>query len=216
MILFRILQKNMNNDIVPVQVKGKQSDLQYTLTLETRAEAIDCFNRASKRLLNPKVWHELCGALSASFVLTGAHGEIVTRLAQVNDYLRIEIPAPGSAAGDGYDWVRIEAIDDKTDNNAEQEHFAITVRPCTMPGGATGGDTAHFFEHSATSSFVVERKQNTVTAYYYGRNEVPNTDTERTMDNVRNALVATGGFAGLSEAQWYGLIKGLLQEEIGG
>ena len=46
--------------------------------------------------------------------------------------------------------------------------------------------------------------------------EVPNTATEKGGDNVRNALIASGAIAGLSEAQWTALIKGLLSAEIGG
>jgi len=45
--------------------------------------------------------------------------------------------------------------------------------------------------------------------------KLPNTSTNRTMDNVRNALVAAGASAGLSEAQWSSLTKALPGARIG-
>jgi len=62
---------------------------------------------------------------------------------------------------------------------------------------------------------LVSRNNNEVTASYYGRNETPNTDTGNIGTNVRNALVAFGAFAGLSELQWNSLIKAFLEPEIG-
>lgn len=206
----------MKADIVPANIKGKNTDLQHSVTLPTREEAVKCFNRAHKRLLNPPLWHELCGVLSASFMLIAEDGYDPHRLAEVDDYFRIDTPGPGNIAGNGYDWVRVEAIEDETNAEGEEESFAIRVRASQNPDNKKTTDTAHFFEQSATSSFVITRAGNEVTAFYHGRNELPNTHTDKTTDNVRNALVAFGGFAGLSEAQWYALIKGLLQEEIGG
>jgi hypothetical protein len=72
----------------------------------------------------------------------------------------------------------------------------------------------HFFEDLATSTFVIERIGNPVTARYYGRNELPNTETSEKKDIIRNAIVATGAAAGLSELQWSALLKAFLKEEL--
>ncbi len=203
------------NTLVPENIKGKPVDLSKSASLSTREEALDCFKRAYKRLLNPPVWHQLTGALGAEFLLVNHKGEQLDRLIQPGDYLRINIPGPGSTLGEGYDWVKVEAMEDKTNADAEEESITIRVRACKNPT-TPENDVAHFFQDEATSTFIVQRIGNTVTAYYYGRNELPNTNTSKTTDNIRNTLMAMGAMAGLSELHWSSLIKGLLTKEIGG
>lgn len=203
------------NTLIPENIKGKPVDLNASVSLATREEALDCFKRAYKRLLNPPIWHELSGALSGEFVLVNDKGQEQERLAQVGDYFRIDIPGPGGYLGRGFDWVLVEAIEDKANPDAEEESVGMKVRACENPTG-NEKDTAHFFESDATSTFIIRRKETTVTASYYGRNEIPNTNTDKQTDNVRNTLIALGAMAGLSELQWSALIKGFLTKEIGG
>ena len=91
----------------------------------------------------------------------------------------------------------------------------VETRPCGTPGSATYG-TAHFFRSDATSTFIIERNGSRVTAFYHGRNELPNTATPNLSDNIRNGLVAAGAIMSLSEIQWSALSKGFLTKEIGG
>lgn len=205
----------MDNSFIPVNTEGKENNLEFSKTHDTREEAIDCFKRAHKRLLNPPVWHELGGMLTAEFRLVNRSGEVAERLAQLGDFFEVDLPGPGPTAGDGYDWVEVAGIIEKTDEHAEEEMFGIRLQPAANPNNA-GGDIAHFFKAGASSTFVVSRRGNTVTASYHGRNEVPNTHTEKTIDNIRNGIVATGAVVGLSEAQWSALTKALLEAEIGG
>jgi hypothetical protein len=100
-------------------------------------------------------------------------------------------------------------------SSGQREWTGMKVRPCGNPGSGASG-AAHFFRVGATSTFIIERDGAKVTAYYHGRNEVPNTATPKLADNVRNALVAAGAIVSLSEAQWSVLSKGFLSEEIGG
>src|SRR3978361_440638 len=94
--------------IVPENTSGKQVSLQHSKADETREIALDRFKRASKRLLNFAIWKDLCGIASAKFELIGPEGEEVHRLSKNGDYIRIDIPGPGSSSGNGYDWVKIE------------------------------------------------------------------------------------------------------------
>ena len=137
------------------------------------------------------------------------------RLAQEGDYFRVDIPGPGPSIGGGYDWVRVETIEDLTNPAGEEESFGMKVRPSAAPGGDSG-HTAHFFTGDATSTFLVRRIGNKVMATYHGRNELPNTSTGETKDNIRNSVIAMGAFVGLSELQWSTLIKSFLEDEIGG
>lgn len=201
--------------IIPVHEKGKQNDLEHSETFTTREEAAKCFVRAYKRMFNPRVWHELCGFMSAEVTLFNSDGRPERDLAEINDYYRIDLPGPGTKAGDGYDWVKVEAIEDHHDAGAETEWMGMRLRPASNPQNSNG-DTAHFFQNTATSTFVIVREDNIVTASYHGRNEQPNIDTSSTVDNMRNAVVTSGAMAGFSELQWSKLIKEFLQAEIGG
>jgi hypothetical protein len=162
------------------------------------------------RLLDVNKWHEYAGAASAKFFLTNQSGEELARTAQVGDFIRIDLPAaPGNKEGDGYDWVYIEAIEDKSDSQGAIESIAMRVRPSAKP--TSGENVAHFFKDNATSSFVVERNGRTLSAGEFGRNEVPNTEPDSFMDKVRNVLVGTTAIAGASNIQWKSLVKGLIE-----
>lgn len=205
----------MEENLLPENKQGKATDLAKSVTLNTEEAARDCFKRAYKRLLNPPVWHELTRNFGASFLLTDDEGHEVDRLAKEGDKIRIDIPGPGNAAGHGYDWVTVEKMLDHANPNLSIESYGLTLRSAAAPND-DDGKTAHFFKSGATSTFIIERVNNTVTASYFGRNEVPNTNTGNFPNNVRNAIVAMGAFAGLSELQWTALINGFLQPEIGG
>ena len=205
----------VENILIPENTVGKQSNFTHSVTLPAREEALDTFKRAYKRMLNPGIWHKLAGFASAEFHLMGNKGAELRRLAQVGDYFKIDIPGPGPAAGDGYDWVKVMVIENKANPSGEEEIVGMQLRPCQNPQKA-GKDTAHFFQGKASSTFLIVRKDNTVTASYHGRNEVSNTSTENALDNVRNSVVALGAAAGLSEAQWSALIKAFPAPEIGG
>ena len=202
-----------NASIDPENTKGKSVDLEEKVIEKNPEEGINTFNRACSRLLNPPIWHQLAGTLSAEFELQSPEARNAERLAQVDDYLRINIPAPGNSAGDGYDWVKVEAIEENSLPDAEAS-FAIRLRSSANPAHTEKG-TAHFFKEDATSTFIVKRNGNWVTASYHGRNEVPNTEGDIT-DKIRNTVVASGAALGLSELHWKALLKGLLQKEIGG
>jgi hypothetical protein len=205
----------MEHILIPLKQKGKNTDLQESRTLSDRDHARECFKRACKRMLNPPLWHKLAGKASADFRVTGRNGEEEHRLVETGDFLRIDVPGPGPSAGNGYDWVQVELIDDGTDPDAEEESMGLKLRASAEPGNEKNG-TAHFLDSDATSSFIIQRVGNTVTASYYGRNERGNTSTHHVMDNIRNSIIALGALAGLSEMQWSSLIKAFLQEEIGG
>ena len=138
--------------------------------------------------------------------------DATNRLAQINDYLLIDIPRP--VAGNGYDWVQVENIAENVDASAEQS-FGMTLKATPNPDKPEQG-IAHFFGEDATSTFIVKRNSNTVTTSYHGRNELPNTKKATFPDKIRNSIIAARALAGISELQWKALIKGLLRKEIGG
>lgn len=198
---------------VPENIEGKPVDIEYKVTEKDLLAAQTTYNRVCKRLLNPPVWKQLAGSLSAEFALFSPDNQPAERLIEKGDYLRIDIPGPGSKAGEGYDWVRVEALQDGVAANAD-ESFGIKLRSSKNPANP-GDGTAHFFTENASSTFIVKRQGLTVAMCYYGRNELPNTNNDSMVDKVRNSLVAAGALAGMSNLQWNALAKGLLSDEIG-
>jgi hypothetical protein len=197
--------------IVPDQQTGGKTDVEESVACNDEQEARDFFRIVKERLQNVNRWHDSAGKLSADFHLTDASGDEVSRLVQEGDYIRIKIPAPGTKAGEGYDWVKVEKIEDKTNDTGDHEAYGMTVRPASHPNNSKE-DTAHFFEDKATSSFLVKRTGNEITGAVRGRNEVPNTATGLPLDKARNALVGVGAVVGLSNPNWKSVVNGWLRK----
>ena len=198
--------------LVPKQKKGAKSDTFHSVKLKTPKEAEAFFKLAKKRLLDVSNWYKLCGLGSATFTLTDSMGNKVSRLAKQGDHLKIDIPAPGSKTGDGYDWVRVEAIENRNDPLNDYEELSMRARPAKNPKD-NAEETAHFFQHEATSTFIVIREKNIVQAEIHGRNELPNVQQETKLDTLRNAVMALGAMLGFSKFQWKKLAKGLVSQK---
>ncbi len=192
---------------IPVQETGAATDVIEKKNFDSLANARSAFLQARDLLLDVNNWHTLCGAASSKFILTDSDGKEIQRNAQEGDHFKIDVPGPGSATGEGYDWVKIECIEEKINGN--EGVVCITVRPATNPNNANP-DIAHFFTEEASSSFVVRQKGLEVNAEVHGRNEKPNTNAEQKIDKIRNFLFGIGATAGASKLQWTSLVKGLL------
>lgn len=204
-------RKTLVSPEVPPQYTGKPLDLESRTSLPDESSARMFFETAKRRLLDVNHWYEIAELSVAVFVLTDEHGgEAVKSRAAEGDKVRIDIPGPGPSVGDGYDWVAVEQITETA--GPETERCSITLRPTANPL-KTETDTAHFFKDAATSTLIVERNGREVIARYHGRNEVANTETESTIDNVRNAMVGAGAKLGLSYPQWKSLVEGLVKPE---
>lgn len=198
---------------LPEKEEGTQKDIETKETTPTVEEAKQLFEKAKKRLLHVNYWDKLCGKASAVFTLTDEHGREVEGEPKEGFHFRIDIPAPGTKTGNGFDWVRVETIEQKEDANEDREFLLMRVRPSSNPL-TDGNDVAHFFSDKATSNFLVLREKNVVTAAVLGRNEVVNTEgTTSWLDKLRNAVVGTGAVGGLSYPQWKSLVNGLLDKK---
>ena len=199
-----------NNNAIPEQRTGLKTDVQHEVECKASEQAIVLFNVAKQRLLNVSNWKTICGSPSADFQLTDSSGHNVTRPAQRGDKFRIDIPAPGTHAGDGFDWVEVEEITEQHDGT--NEIIAMRVRPCPNPlTPPDENDTADFYTSEATSTFTVKRRGNMVSAEVHGRNEKPNTETHSIVDKARNALIALPATTGLAKVQWSRLVEGWME-----
>lgn len=195
--------------IVPGQETGASSSNEFSRDCKTKEEAMKVFENAASRLLDVNNWKKISGNPSAVFQLTDEHGVPVHRPARLGDHFRISIPGPGNIAGDGDDWVQVEAIEHSS--NEDESTIAMRVGPTDNPS-SDKKEVAHFFSGEATSSFSIVRKGKRVTASVQGRNEKPNLSAENIIDKLRNLVVGAGAMAGLNRPQWQGLVRGLLKE----
>ena len=208
------MNKAQKNEAIPHNEKGKFVDVEDAVVESSIEEAVDTFNRASARLLNPPIWQQLTPGMNAIFAISLPGEDKVERLLQAGDYISIDIPGPGPAAGKGFDWVKVETIEENTAPGSS-DSLAVCLRASSNPH-TPDAEIAHFFDQDATSTFVVKRNGTEVIFSYHGRNEVPNTSDVKVLDKLRNAVVALGAQAGLSEVFWKKLARGMLQKEIGG
>jgi hypothetical protein len=194
---------------VPEQKEGGKTDAEYSKEAVGTTAAHDLFLQSRERLLNINEWDKIAGALSAVFKLTDSNGREITGKAKVGDFIKIDIPGPGTKAGKGFDWVRIEVIEENHNDSSQMESLLVRVRPCDNPTN-NKEDVAHFFTNKASSSFTLQRDGITVTAGVHGRNEVPNTKTESLYDKTRNSTIAVAAIVGLNAPQWKSLVKGIM------
>jgi hypothetical protein len=143
--------------MIPKQEEGGSSNTESEQHLSSEEKAKEFYEVVRARLLHVNRWQDHAGPASASFQLLDKTGKEADRIVQAGDYFQITVPGPGPVAGDGKDFVQVEAISD-TENEV-----AIKVRPAPSPLN-NQEDVAHFFKEEATSSFVVKREGSKVIA----------------------------------------------------
>jgi hypothetical protein len=195
-------------EVVPAQKTGQSSFTHSLLNCRNNNHAKECYTIASTRLRNVNKWNEYAGKPTASFQLFDETGNAVNRPVQKADYLRISIPGPDNPEGDGADWVQVKQIGEKAID--ERELTFITVGAASNPL-VKDSTTSHFFDRPATSTFMIYRKQLTIMAAVFGRNEHSNQNSSNFITRVRNWFVYIGAQLGLANLQWKALTLGLLK-----
>lgn len=183
---------------IPSQQTGSRHDTVSMRCLDGDAEADAFYRKALSRMQDINYWHELSKDIKADFIHCDEQGQKVKGKPVVGHYIKIDIPGPGNPSGEGYDWVKIVDVQEGT---APDPFFAMTVHPTANPT-SDDGQTAHFYEDKASSTFIVKRLGNCVLAAVHGRNEQDNTDTGPLLDRTRNKLIAVGAKLGLGAIQW--------------
>jgi hypothetical protein len=115
--------------IIPMQVAGEQTDIVEEKQATELEEAHRYFMDARKRLLDINNWGEIIEGVTCSFTLIGTDSLVKKGIPAVGGYFRIDISGPGSSAGKGYDWVKVELLEDAVAPEASFEFTAIRVRP---------------------------------------------------------------------------------------
>ncbi|MFD0751260.1 hypothetical protein ACFQZS_14000 [Mucilaginibacter calamicampi] len=197
---------------IPQQKTGRATDFTADREFDDRQSAHKAFKQAASRLLTINQWQQYAGAGSSKFCLTNNEGQELNGFAKEGLLISIDLPVPGSNAGDGLEWVTIERIEVIEDAKADEEFISITVRPVPDPH-KTDTQIAHFYKDLTTNTFIVKRSHNKVIAGAHGRNETPNNEDVDLHDKVRNTIVALTARIGLAGPQWKMLVNGLLDGE---
>lgn len=202
-------EKNYSG-VIPDNHTGKIIDAVESIELSSPTEAKELFQVVRHRLLDVNNWEHFAGAGSAGFQLVDSDGIEVNRPLQKGDFFKIDIPGPGPAAGNGYDWVKVEALEEYS--SADVESLGIRVRPTLSPLN-NNTDVAHFYSPDSTSSFTVTREGTKITAGIYDRNTKPNKAAGSLIDKLRDVVVGSGAVTAFSKVQWKQLAVGLLRLE---
>ncbi|AIM37255.1 hypothetical protein KO02_11550 [Sphingobacterium sp. ML3W] len=197
-------------NIIPTQKEGNKLDCFETVEFSTTEIASEAFIVASHNLLAINDWHHIAELPAAVFILVDNKGNTLHRPLQLHDYIKIDIPGPGLPRTKGYDWVNVVHMESKDMN--EFKILSVSLKPCPDPTNPDNKETAHFFEGLATSTLIVEQRNNSLLFEYAGRNEVLNTANDHIVDNVRNFMVGLGAVMGASYPQWKALIKGFAND----
>jgi len=203
-------KNNTEKKSVPDQYVGKHTGAQHDVTIDSVEGAKKFFQESKKRFLDINNWDKYAGIGSADFKLTDDKGSLIDRMPKEGDYIRINLPGPGPTAGDGFDWVRIELIEEKTTDNSE--YILMKTRPAQQPDSEKE-EVAHFYTEAASSNFILQREGNIVSAAEKGRNEVPNDEEPNILDRLRNAVVSFTASRGAAYPQWKALTKGFLENK---
>jgi hypothetical protein len=202
------MQKKDYSGVTPEQYDGGKIDTASSAEFQSVDEAKAFYRAVKLRLLNVNEWQKLAGKLLASFQVTDELGNPLNRMVKEGDYIKIDIPGPGSKSGDGFDWVHVEAIDETVTDDIES--IGMRVRPAPNPQKEPG-DVSHFYSQQATSNFIVTREGTKLTAAIYDRNVEPNQDAENLSDKVRHVLTGAGAMTLFSKIQWKELANGLIK-----
>ncbi|KAA6437031.1 hypothetical protein FEM33_20125 [Dyadobacter flavalbus] len=202
-------EKNYTN-VIPGQQEGEVINAESSVETENIHTAKKLFERAKLKLMDVNNWQKQAGEALAAFQLTDAEGNDVAGPVKEGYHFKIDVPGPGSKAGEGFDWVTVEKMEEY--NSGDIESIGIRVRPASNPT-TDNDETAHFYSSDSTSTFTVTREGNKVTAAVYDRNTKANAESEGIIDKIRDVLVGTAGIATFSKIQWKNLTNGLLEQD---
>ncbi len=191
---------------IPTQEEGRQSDIVEQRSFATAQLAREAFLLARNRLLDINYWGRISAGLSADFSLLDETGNKLERAPLPKDFIRIDLPGPGSLAGHGYDWVQIEAVEE-SEADTWRQAVLLRVRPSQDPSLPEG--PAHFFDPRASSTFLLERTGQVLRAGIHGRNEQPAVAAKK-IDTLRNTVVSELAALGAAAIQWKKLANAIL------
>jgi hypothetical protein len=198
---------DLGEKIIPEQKTGMAIEVSADVVAKANHEATELFKMAVSRLQQINDWDKIAVGLSATFTLVNEKGEKLMRSPEKGDYFKIDIPVPGTKSGDGFDWVQVEEIIET--DNGDTESYGFRVRPAGNPCKPSD-ETAHFYSSESSSTFLITRNYNAVSAKIFDRNTKPNLEAKSAVDQIRDTVVGMAGLVGFSKLQWKSLVEGIV------
>ena len=162
-------------------------------TFATPEEAAREFKRSVEKLFDVNRWSDMPGITSTFQLYDGNGVEKRSTKPQVNDFIKIILPAPAPE-----NWVMVTDVKE----NEGRAEFKVSPSIDPTEKEEDQDEIAHFFIAEATSTFKVQLDGNKISAYEIGKNEGINNDEDAGNRKLINTLLAQGGWAGVQEFQW--------------
>ena len=194
---------------IPAQLKGGSHNIVSMQCANTVDIAKRCFDELLLRLKSVNEWNSLSEKINAKFFLLDSKTVETTSELKVGNFIKIDIPGPGSPSGSGYDWTEIIEIQNGLEND-NAPFFAFTIRPCPAPD-SDKETVSHFYNQESTNTFIVRRLGTCIYAEVLGRNQIENTTDGPFLDIIRNKAIAIGSKIGFGSLNWMGFTQGLLE-----
>lgn len=197
----------MSQSNIPPQISGKKLDYFAYAEFPNEKKAHAAFLIAKNRLLQINDWHTLTAKPSAHFFIVDAYNQDQNRPLKLADYVKIDIPGPGSISGKGFDWVHVSYF------KMEEFHDFVEFRLRPSPNPVDqNNDLAHFFHAEASITLCLKRSKAKIMLNYYGRNEKVNFKKAGLLDKIRNFFIGFSALLGLSNPQWKTVIDGIMSD----
>ncbi|MCX8532404.1 hypothetical protein [Chryseobacterium luquanense] len=192
---------------IPSQVKGGFHDTESIHKIHNNQEIDSKFDILKEKFFDINKWGDYCKQGSIEFTLCDSSGNVVHRIPQIGDYIKILLAKISNPKIEDYQWVQIDMID-----KSNPDRLMIQCRPSKLPGNNFAGKTIHFYAAGSSSTFVISKGKDYIKMAIYGRNESPNKNTDF-LSSIKNSFIALGGMAGSSKIQWQCLADGLIGEK---
>lgn len=192
---------------IPSQIRGGFHDAESIHKIQDDQKVELKFSILKKRFFDVNSWGEYYKESPINFFLRDASGNVVHRLPQIGDYIKILLSEISNPRKEDYQWVQIDMID-----LSNPERLMIQFRPSKLPGNEFAGETIHFYSSGSSTTFVISKGKDYIKAGIYGRNETANKNTGF-VNSVKNMFIAFGSRAGSSKIQWKFLVDGFIGEK---
>ena len=194
---------------IPAQLKGGSHNIVSMQCANSIGIAEAYFEQLQYRLKSVNEWDSFTEKVKAKFFLIDSKTAETTSELKVGNFIKIDIPGPGSPSGSGYDWTEIIEIQNGMENQ-DNPFFAFTLKPCPAPDSDVE-TVAHFYNKDSTNTFIVRRIGTCIYAEVHGRNQIENTSEGPILDIVRNKAIAIGSKFGFGSLNWIGFANALLE-----
>jgi len=191
-------------EYIPTQYSGNSCETH--VNVEIKNGIIKDFETLSQRLLNINQWDEYATLSGADFLLMNSNGQEKITNPEIGDFIRIRYSKHQNLLSKKFDYVQIEKL---IQSKREENPFVVLqLRPSVDPT-VEQKEISHFFDNTATNSFIIYTINNKLNFSIIGRNECPNRAVEKTIDKIRHYIFANLGFVAFSKIQWESFANGI-------